>query len=240
MKTSCRLFLSAILALSVLVGAAGVWAMVPEEKPRAAANGRATVPVEEIHDTEAAMAEKIVTIDTSEAFIDDQTGVRLPERIGEMHINEVDDFRPVDPSLGRGFHYQYPQVKVSIYVYNGGKSTIRAGITDPDIRDEIIGAIRDVYSQGELGYYLDIKAMNPQSSDFETATGNQEVLWTRFTFTEIEDGLQVDKISWLYITAYKNHFFKIRYTCAVSLFDDGMPGEHLFGSFMVDLGHLFD
>lgn len=240
MTTSGRLFLSAILVLSALVGAADSWAMIPAEKPRAAAHDRVTVQREETQAMEAAVAEKIYTFDTREAFVDDQTGVRFPKQIGKLHIVQVDDLRPVASALGRGVHYRYPQVRVSIYVYNGGKSTIRAGITDPGIRDEIIGAIRDVYGQGELGYYLDIKAMNPQSSDFNTATGNQDVLWTRFTYTEIEKGIQVDKMSWLFITAYKNHYFKIRYTCAASILDEDMPGEHLLGSFMVDLGHLFD
>ena len=240
MNKSGRLFLSAILALSALAGTAGSWATIPAEKARAAANSWATGPKEEIQAMEAAMAEKIYTFDTREVFVDDQTGVQFPKQIGELHIVQVDDMRPVDPSLGQGFHYRYPQVKVTIYVYNGGKSTIRAGITDPDIRDEIIGAMREVYGQGELGYYLNIKAINPQSSGFETATGNQDVLWTKFTYTEIEKGIQVDKMSWLSITAYRNYFFKIRYTSEASLFDDDMPGEHLFGDFMVDIGHLFD
>jgi len=240
MNKSGRLFLSAILALSVLVGAAGSWAMIPAEKSRAAANDLVRVQKEEIQVMEAAMAEKIYTFDTREAFVDDQTDVRFPKQIGDLHIVQVDDLRPVASALGRGLHYRYPQVKATIYVYNAGKSTIRAGITDPGIRDEIIGAIREVYGQGELGYYLDIKALNPQSSDFKTTTGNQDVLWTKFTYTEIEKGIQVDKMSWLFITAYKNYFFKIRYTSEASLFDDDMPGEHLFGDFMVDIGHLFD
>jgi len=189
---------------------------------------------------EAAIAEKVVTLNTRQAFTEDPAGVRFPERIGDLHIDQVDDLRPVDPSLGRSIHYRYPGVKVSIFVYNGGQRTIETGIAEPGIRDQIVGAIQDVYVQGKLGYYMDIQAMNPEPTELDTGAGSQDALWTRLTYAETEKGIDVEKMSWIFVTGYKNHFFKIRYTCAADLFDEEMAGSRLFGSFIADVGHIFD
>ena len=219
-----RFFLSAILVLSLLPVSSSSWGKAPAVK---------------IRTTEAAMAEKIIKVPTREAVLDDQTGVRFPKQLGDMHINVVDDFRELSPDLGRAFHYGFADIKVSIYVYNLGRAEIGSGIGDPETRESLDGAVRDVYHQGELGYYLDITVTEPRSIALETATGKQDFLWVKFTYTEVDGDLSVDKNSWLLVTGHKDHFFKVRYTCAADLFDDGMPGESFLGRFLVDLGQLF-
>ena len=225
MKVASRFFLSAILVLSLLPVSSGSWAKAPAGK---------------IRTTEAAMAEKIIQVPTREAVLDDQTGVRFPKWLGDMHINVVDDYSELSPDLGRAFHYGFADIKVSIYVYNLGWAEIESGTADPETRESLDGAVRDVYYQGELGYYLDITVTEPRSVALETATGKQDFLWVKFTYTEVDGDLSMDKNSWLFITGHKDHFFKVRYTCAADLFDEGMPGTSLLDRFLIDLGHLFD
>ena len=98
--------------------------------------------------------------------------------------------------------------KVTIYVYDGGRSEIADGVNNKTVKSEMENAKSEIQKFGEAGYYDDVKKVKDDIITLGGTGGNVKALYSLFNFKV--RGEKVD--SEIYLFGYNNNFVKIRAT----------------------------
>ncbi len=130
------------------------------------------------------------------------TGIRFPTSIGELRHRSVRHF---GGRLGVRVRYETKGYGwIDIYVYKGGFTTIPPGPSSVAVEHAFKVALKNIQRLADIGRYRQLVVMGkvPQ----RLTPGGPWVLSRRLTYTS--GGVAHD--SYLYLTAFKNHFIKVR------------------------------
>jgi hypothetical protein len=141
------------------------------------------------------------------AYIDRPSGIVFPYQLGWLHFDEVEDYAPARPDLGRLLGYTSPCVIGSVYVYDKGigrfPATFDAGFLAPEF-DTAVSEVMQVRDNVVLS----------GGRTVERSTGGIAYLRQDFTIGE-------DLLSALALAAAGGHYVKVRSTWRREMpFDD--------------------
>ena len=86
--------------------------------------------------------------------------------------------------LGYSINYESEEGgRVTVYVYNGGRTKIPTGSQDKIIKDEIDKAKFEIYQVEIMGKYKDVKELKSETVNLGGLTGKVESLHSLFSFT---------------------------------------------------------
>lgn len=135
--------------------------------------------------------------------------------------------------LGYSINYESEEGgRLTVYVYNGGKTKIPTGSKDKIIKDEIDRAKFEIYQVEIMGKYKDVKELKSETVNLGGLTGKVESLHSLFSFTAGKDKLTSD----IFLFGYQNHFIKIR---ATRMFEKEGTENQMLISLLKALDKLF-
>jgi len=145
--------------------------------------------------------------EAASSYTDKQTGLKFPEKIGNLKFEGAKDFG--DPKLGVGIRYRSPDGQnIDAIVYNLGLKTIAADPADPRVKQEAEKALKDIETAAERGLYKDLKVISREVVPLSKAEGAPKAHKLSLGFTLSDKPRE----SCLYLLAHKDHFIKIRAT----------------------------
>ena len=168
--------------------------------------------------------------------VEPQTGLAFPTTLGPLH--RASSLRTYDRlELGASIRYsdQAP-TRADIYLYDWGKTGLGTGRLSAAVRSHFEGMKRGILAMQENGSYLDVRKLSDEETALETGAARVPMLHASYAYAE-KDPTQENKcISHLFLSTYKDKFFKIRFTY---LEDKRAQGEQALKAFLVDCGKLF-
>jgi hypothetical protein len=136
------------------------------------------------------------------------TGLVFPDRLASLKKGEVKNFEKERPGLGISVGYNAPGIAMTIFVYDYGIKDIPRSIDDPAIRRHFEQVVGDVTVLGKRGQYDNLQQLSEKAVVLSPKRKGPKALLA--TFRYILNGR--DTLSRLYLTSYKGHFVKIRYS----------------------------
>jgi hypothetical protein len=136
------------------------------------------------------------------------TGLVFPDRLASMQKDKVTDYEKDNPGLGVGIGYNSPGITLTIYVYNYGIKSLPGSPDDPAIRQHFAQVVGDVMTMGLRGRYIDLVKSQETEVVLGSSPTGPKALSASFSYVQNN----VERLSKLYLTSYKNHFVKVRYT----------------------------
>lgn len=91
-------------------------------------------------------------------------GFSFPPRIGELTRGDITDFEKTSRGAGYGIRYTGEGIRVDLFVYDLGKSSVSWNVFHKDQQTEFEESIRAVHRAKERGIYRDVK----EGEEFET------------------------------------------------------------------------
>ena len=148
---------------------------------------------------------------TAAAFADDKAalaGLSFPEQIGSLKREEIVDYEAKTPGVGTGVHYLGEGVKLSVFVYPKGKTSIPDGRSSL-VTSEAHAAAEVLKLMVQSGDYSDLKLEAPK----RVKVGGLSFLFVAATYSERGS----PRLSGYYLTGLRNLLIKIRITCRRSI-----------------------
>jgi hypothetical protein len=136
------------------------------------------------------------------------TGMVFTDQLAGMTKVQVTDFEKKQPGLGTSIGYNGVGVTATIYIYTAGLKSVPATLDAPLVRSHFNQVVGDVIKAGEMGYYDDVKVISENVVFLRPDQAGAKALRASFSYAQNS----VDRLSNLYLLAYKNHFLKIRFT----------------------------
>jgi hypothetical protein len=171
-------------------------------------------------------------LEPTEAFLHKASGLTLPSWIGSFHLESVMDYGSRQAGAGIGLDYAAPQAKASLYLYDAGLSDIADGINSERALQAFRGAIHDVQEAAADGRYRDLRMTEPILTDRLPGTGNLPFATIRFRYLESDGDCELQSLLWL--TGIRGHFFKVRLTLSLDLFE-AHAGRELVDEFATQM-----
>lgn len=153
------------------------------------------------------------TFATNTNYVHRPTGLVLPMKISFFKRGDIRDYDLNYPGLGTGIPYNFADINAMVHIYDRGRNGLEVKVDD--IKGEVKGAMDEVYDKVKKRYYGSVELLDP-SSVFRSGGGKRPVYMAGFT---INVGSQTFR-EYIYVTSYKKHFVKIRFTHSGSLSDD--------------------
>jgi len=168
-------------------------------------------------------------------YKDKATGLQFPGTIGNMRQDSVTDFEKDHPGLGLGVGIGYiganPQIYADVFVYNLKLKQIPDGSGNKVVIQQMADAERDIFLQEQRGVYSKVKKIKSASRLLGASSDAPFALQSEFTYTQ----KNVAKRSFIYLTAYRNNFVKIRFTYPEK---DERAGEQALQAFLTEIGKI--
>lgn len=139
------------------------------------------------------------------------------------------------PVAELGYSVNYESVeggRVTVYVYNAGKSKIAAGAKDKVIKDEIVKAKNEILEFEKRGVYQNVKEVKNETVMLGGETGKVESLHYLLSMSARGNNLTSE----IYLFGYKNHFIKFR---ATRLFEKEGTKNQAINDLLTALDKLF-
>jgi len=131
----------------------------------------------------------------------------FPASISGWDKGETADFEKEEPGLGVGIGYSTDVATATLYVYNKGHKTIPAGIGSKAIKAEFAGCKSDIYELEKMGLYKNVSVID--EGKMKLGYGRKlDFMYSKLELTRND----IVYSSWLFLTSYKNHYFKVRMT----------------------------
>lgn len=148
------------------------------------------------------------------------TGILFPEKITGLENVKVTDYEAKNPGLGVGVSYRSPTIKADVYLYTEALPSIPDGVESPLITQHFQQICGDIYTLEKIGAYHSVERL----SEGKVSLGTHVALSASFSY--FQDG--VEQLSYIYLTGYKNHFLKIRFTYHKSTESNGKTSLNTF------------
>lgn len=139
----------------------------------------------------------------AEPYTHPSTRLAFPDRLAGMEKTTVSDYEKKWPGFGVGVDYNAPSITLSIYIYTMGLKNIPSDFSSPVLRKELSKAIEEVRKP-----YDDVRITSRGEVILGTSVASPKALAASFDYTQ--DGTR--RQSELYLLAYHDHFFKVRFT----------------------------
>lgn len=161
------------------------------------------------------------------------TGLLFPERLAQLEKGEVTDFEPQIPGGGIGVGYSGPGITVTLYVYALGRKSIPDGFQSRVLKEHFKETVGDVMEAGRRGLYKGGKKESEGVAAWDAGETGRKSLHAQFRFTQ--GGRE--RHSHLYLTGFRDHFIKIRFT-----YDAQVQGaaEKTLKDFLAEMSRLLD
>lgn len=170
----------------------------------------------------------------AEPYLHAATGIVFPDRVAGLERHHmVTDYETSTPGLGVSVAYNGPDIVVTVYLYTMGLSEVPADVNDPVFRGTFRSAADEIAKLNEYGYYSGLTTLFEGNVPLSNAGTGRQVLHGHYRYFKVQDG--VDCQSHLYLTNYRNHFFKVRYTYDIVA---GEYGEITMKSFLKEFDHM--
>jgi hypothetical protein len=144
----------------------------------------------------------------AEAYLHPATGMVFQDRVAGMDRGVVTDFEREHPGLGVGIGYNAPGITATIYLYNLGMESVPDSLDSPVLTALFEQAVEDVLQAGRMGMYDSLRKTSETVIGFPAPQSGPRALCA--SFDVVQQG--VERLSKLYLLAYRNHFLKIRFT----------------------------
>jgi hypothetical protein len=131
-------------------------------------------------------------------------GIDFPSAPAGFELRSVIDNEKSNPGLGVTLLYNAPGVKASVFVYDDSQPSIPDGVAGAAVRDQFATAVGHVKQ-----FYPDAQSL---ARETKVTIAGIPLLYTAFTYTEVQPGSRETAMSHLYLTAYKGSFIKVRVT----------------------------
>lgn len=131
-------------------------------------------------------------------------GIDFPSAPAGFELRSVIDNEKSNPGLGVTLFYNAPGVKASVFVYDDSQPSIPDGVAGAAVRDQFATAVGHVKQ-----FYPDAQSL---ARETKVTIAGIPLLYTAFTYTEVQPGSRETAMSHLYLTAYKGSFIKVRVT----------------------------
>jgi TPR repeat protein len=143
----------------------------------------------------------------SGAYRHPPTGLLFPTMLADLQLGKISDYRRNEDALGKDVRvgYNAPGIKLTVYVTSRNLATLNREQKKEAFRRYYESSAGDVM-QSES--YQGQKRISDRVSKLGEGVSDLKIQSTQFTYLE----LGKKKISYLYLTIYKDYFFKIRYT----------------------------
>lgn len=141
----------------------------------------------------------------AETYTSPELGFTFPATLAGMKLVETTDFEQEQKGLGTGISYRGEAEKADFYIYNLGQPSLPAGVSSPLIKQHFDQVKNEVMIMEKKGYYNNVAFPIPSET---VSIGNLEFLHSEMSYDE--SGTPC--VSHLYLTVFKDQFFKIRYT----------------------------
>jgi hypothetical protein len=130
----------------------------------------------------------------------------FPASIGYWQRAEVVNFEDTDPGLGVGINYVLNDIVASIYIYNLGFQSIPSGVNSKQLKSEFKASEDAIFQLQEKGIYMSVKKQDEGRVKFGGARNKLVFKYGEYKLTANDE----NKSSWLFLTAVRNHYFKVR------------------------------
>ena len=155
-----------------------------------------------------------------ESYLHRPTGILFPEKIMGLENVRVTDYEASYPGFGVGVSYRSPTIKADVYLYTGGLPSIPDGVESTLVTQHFQQICGDIYTLEKSGSYHSVERL----SEGKVSLGTHVALSASFSY--FQDG--VEQVSYIYLTGYKNHFLKIRFTYHKSAESNGKTSLNTF------------
>lgn len=159
-------------------------------------------------------------------------GIPAPQQIGPFKQGRVQDYTQENPELGVGVEYSAPGHKATVYIYNGGLTSIPEGPETELIRSVVSQARRDISLMVERGIYR--SAAHDSDFSFQHAK-RTSFLCSKFSLVD-DSGTGP---SFLCATGFRNHIVKIRLTGSEQATQAGIDETRVIELFLSRLADAF-
>lgn len=139
------------------------------------------------------------------------------------------------PSEELGFSVNYMSEeggRVTIYVYNGGKSNIPNDLNDKILKNEFANARNEIQKVADIGYYQNVKEVKNDTVTLSGASGKVKALRALYNLSAGGRNLTSE----IYIFAHQNRFIKIR---ATRPRDKDESGNKAFANLLAEIDAMF-
>ena len=151
-----------------------------------------------------------VPADINERYEDSKLKIRFPKKLGDYTRGKLSRY---DDNLGYSIPYNYEHSSVTIYVYTGGYASIERGVEDPNTIETFKAAKKDITTLEAAGLYKDMTVLRTGVMELsKTSTQPFLVLDLSITLPGRNGNEDLKARSTLLVTAFRNHFVKIRAT----------------------------
>jgi hypothetical protein len=165
-------------------------------------------------------------------YLHPRTKTVYPDVISGLKRMWVINFESEQPGLGVGMAYGENQnkagrIKADVYIYDYSLKNIPDGTGTTLISQHFEQVIGDIYTQEDMGHYREVEKLSEEI----IYLGDYPALSATFSF--FHDN--IEKVSCIYLTGYKDHFFKIRFTYYKSA---ETYGEETLSRFLNGIGKI--
>lgn len=143
----------------------------------------------------------------SETYEHNETGLLFRDKIHGFTKTQVVDHEKNSPGYGVGVGYKKGNIAATIYIYRMGHKFIPDNIDSDVVLSQLNNDIREIISAKNAGYY---DLVNIEKKDYIYLDHDKKQKAHRVLFSISYENREL--LSYLYLTVYKKHFFKIRYT----------------------------
>lgn len=155
---------------------------------------------------------------SAEPYRHSATGIMFPDIVAGLERQpNVTDYEASTPGLGVSVAYDAPGIIATVYLYTMGMHDIPVDVDAPAIKTVFRSAADEIEALNEYGYYSGLITLFERTEPMSNAATGRQVLHGHYRFLMVQP--QIESLSHLYLTSYRNHFFKIRYTYAVAVAD---------------------
>jgi hypothetical protein len=167
----------------------------------------------------------------------DETGIVFPARLGGMVCRGMDRYGQQE--LGVSVRYEGAHLlKTDVYLYNMGLKVIPNGVDSDAVRNHFEGVTQDVFAAQRQGLYSSVVEIGSGTTLIGSPKEGLRALYKCFEYYQNPSPGIVSterRRSYLVLTAYRNHFLKIRLTF---LTNTEQYGEAMLKRFLADLGRV--
>ena len=136
--------------------------------------------------------------------------VKFPKKLGEYKRGKLTRY---DDNLGYSLGYNHEHSAVTIYVYNSGYKNIDSGVEDPNTIETFKAAKKDITTLQAAGLYKDMKVRRTGVTELsESSPQPFLILDLNITLPGRNGNADLTARSMLLVTAFRDHFIKIRVT----------------------------
>jgi hypothetical protein len=162
------------------------------------------------------------------------TGLSFPDFLGEMKRGDIKNYEKQEKGLGLGIHYNgSSQIWATIYVYDLRLRRIPQNVWSEEFIAHFSQVEGDIFEAEKTEVYNSVQKLFERVDVLGTTVSGPQARSARFSYTIAPDKIPI--FSHLYLAAYRNHFFKIRFSYPQK---QEAEGTKILAKFLDDVGRL--